>query len=196
MGQHHSPLEVLDLAFKQARLHDWRGTQEICASIAEQPPPVGAVARLDILICQYHLGHTQQIPERALPLLSHLPASAHLACVGLSLLAARKNASLPVFKPVVLALAAPANLAFDLPTVPLFVLLHPDLATCSVAETADASLMSEVVQTYLDSDALSEEERSKLESLAHRYRERAATIAASDLAVSGGEPRRKPWWKF
>jgi len=41
-------------------------------------------SRLNILICQYQLGFTDLIAERALPLLAHLPSGAAITTIGLS----------------------------------------------------------------------------------------------------------------
>lgn len=170
-------------AMEDARRGDWKHCQELCALTAEQQSPaVMSVSRLNILICQYQLGFTSQIPERALPLLTHLPNGAAIATIGLSLLAARKNGTLLDFKRVVLALADERHLAYDLPTVPIFVLLHENEIDCSVLESADASLMSEVVASFLSSDSLAADEEAKLQSLARRYRERADFAAASHLS--------------
>lgn len=179
MSDQTSPLDVLNYAFQQAKANDWRAAQELCAVLGNHPPPLGVIARLNILICQYHLRHTQLIPERALPLLEHLPPQLWPACIGLSLLAARKNDSLSDFKHLVLALAAPRNQELDLPTVPTFIMLNSDMATYSVLESADGALMSEVVQECSDAKGLTTEEKQRLLSLATRYRERASIIAAS-----------------
>lgn len=160
--------------------------QELCATLAEQPPKaLMATSRLNILICQYHLGYTQLIPERALPLLGHLPAGAALACLGLSLLAARKSDALATLKPVVLVLADERHSALDLPTVPTFVGLHDDLAGCTVVESPDGALMSEVVATFLCSGSLTEQETKALISLSRRYLEKAAIMAGSCTLQSG-----------
>ena len=179
MSDQASPLDVLNYAFQQAKANDWRAAQELCAVLGNHAPPLGVIARLNILICQYHLGHTQLIPERVLPLLGHLPPPLWPACIGLSLLAARKNNSLPDFKHLVLALADPRNQALDLPTVPTFVMLESDMATYRVVESADGALMSEIVQKCSDAKGLTEEEKHRLLLLASRYRERASITAAS-----------------
>jgi len=98
--------------------------QELCARLAMLASPVSPLARLNILICQYQLGHYQLIPERVLPLISHVPPVATLAFLGLALPAAHKADSVASFKQVALALASPENLAFDLPSVPTFVVLQ------------------------------------------------------------------------
>ena len=171
MNEQTSPLEILESAFQRSRLQDWRGAQELCAALGNHPPPIGAVARLNILICQYHLGHTKLIPERALPLLSHLPVTGWLPCAGLALLAARKNGNLPILKHVVLALADPKFQAWDLPTVPTHVMLDANMSACIVLESDDAALMSEIVQEFLKSPDLTADEQAKLQSLASRYRQ-------------------------
>lgn len=183
-------------AMEAAQRGDWRSCQEICARTAErQSPAVMTVSRLNILICQYQLGFTDLIPERALPLTPHLPFGATIACLGLTLLAARKSGTLLEFKRVVLVLADERHQAFDLPTVPTFVRLHENEVDCAVLEHADAALMSEVVATFLASDLLDAQERSKLESLARRYRERSVVTATSDLKPDAPPAKGRPWWK-
>lgn len=196
MNKETPPLEILESAFQRSRLGDWRGTQELCAALGDHPPPIGAVARLNILICQYHLGHTKLIPERALPLLSHLPAGGQLACVGLALLAARKNGELQKLKPVVLALTDPKYKAFDLPSVPTYVMLDRHLAKCVVLESDDAALMSEIVQEFLNSAGLTADEQRGLRSVADRYLERASKTAASNLKRNAVTRPKSAWWKF
>jgi hypothetical protein len=184
-------------AMDAAKRGDWKSCQELCALTAEQQSPaLMTVSRLNILICQYQLGFNDLIPERALPLTTHLPVGATLTCLGLSLLAARKSGTLFEFKPVVLALADERHKAFDLPTVPTFVLLHENEVDCTVLEHTDASMMSEVVASFISSDRLESEERSQLESLARRYRERAAVTAASNLRSDAPAAMKRPWWKL
>jgi hypothetical protein len=174
-------------AAEAAQARDWRRSQESSAKVAVYPvPQVCAVARLNILICQYHLGHFSLIAERALPLIQHLPPSATLTCVGIALLAANRTDSLLAFKKVALALAAPKYKAFDLPTVPIFVDLHDDLTTCKVRESTDAALMCEVVDKLLHSDGLKPAEGEALSSLAERYRQRVAETAAISLGGRAG----------
>lgn len=186
----------LKAAFAAADARNWKTCQELCALTAEQQPPtVMAVSRLNILICQYQLGFTNQIPERALPLISHLPAGGVVTTLGLSLLAAKKSGTLLDFKSLALALADERHQAFDLPTVPTFVLLHENETDCTVQENADAALMSEVVATFLSAGNLSSQETAKLESLARRYRERAAATAVSHFRADGATERKKSWWK-
>jgi hypothetical protein len=186
----------LSLACEAARQGDWMKAQQLLAPLVEHSMPLGAMARLNILVCHYHLGHVALIPERALPLLPHLPFGARLACAGLSLLAARKNETLLSYKEVVLALCDPANEPLDLPTVPTFVALGADPTACSVLESSDGALMSEVVHVFLHSGLLSPTEAAQLQSLAGRYRERASIVAAADLRRPPTAPaRRKPWWK-
>ena len=183
-------------AKEAAERGDWRSCQELCALTAErQSPALMTVSRLNILICQYQLGFTDLIPERALPLTTHLPLGATIACLGLSLLAARKSGTLLEFKPVVIALADERHKEFDLPTVPTYVLLHENEVDCTVLEHADASLMSEVVASFISSDLLDSRERLQLESLARRYRERAAFTVASHLRSNGTAAMKRPWWK-
>ena len=183
-------------AMDAAKAGNWRQCQELCALTAErQSPALMTVSRLNILICQYQLGFTSQIPERALPLITHLPAGAAIAAIGLSLLAARKSGTLLDFKRVVLALADERNSATDLPTIPIFVLLHENEDGCTVLEHADASLMSEVVASFLSSDSLVLEEQTKVQSLASRYRERADITAASHFSPKAQISDKKVWWK-
>jgi hypothetical protein len=196
MSEQISPIEILLTAMERAQKGDWREVQELCAELGNHPPPIGPVARLNILICQYHLGFTQQVPQRALPLLSHLPVTGWLPCLGLVLLAARKNGELARFKPIVMSLADPVYQAWDLPTVPTFVMLQPEKASCLVIESTDAALMSEIVQGFLSREDLSEDERAKLQSLADRYLERAVTTAARRLQQNGTPQPQRPWWKF
>lgn len=185
MSEQISPMEILSTAMARAQKRDWRKVQELCAELGNHPPPIGPVARLNILICQYHLGFTELVPQRALPLLSHLPVTGWLPCVGLALLAARKNGELAMFKPLAMALTDPRYLAWDLPTVPAFVMLQPEKAACMVIESTDAALMSEIVQDFLNREDLSGDERAKLQSLADRYLERAVTTAAKHLERNG-----------
>ena len=117
-------------------------------------------------------------------------------CIGLALLAARKNNTLSDFKHLALALAIPGNEPWDLPTVPMFVMLQSDMNSCIVFESNDCALMSEIVQIILDADEATSEERLKLNSLAKRYRERASLMAASHIASTTGNQIEKPWWKF
>ena len=198
MNEQSNATAKLRLACETARRGEWLQAQKLCAALANEPMPTGAIARLDILICQYHLGSVQLIPERALPLLAHLPVGAQLACAGLSLLAARKSETLLSFKEVVLALADRVNEPLDLPTVPTFVMVGADPTACSVVESSDGALMSEVVQAFLDSDVLAPAEVARLHSLADRYRVRASIVAASDLVPSRPAPSapRKPWWRL
>jgi hypothetical protein len=183
-------------AMEAAKRGDWRSCQELCALTSErQSPALMTVSRLNILICQYQLGSTDLIPERALPLIMHLTTGATIASLGLALLAARKSGTLLEFKPVVLALADERHRALDLPTVPTFVLLHENEVGCTVLEHADASLMSEVVGSFLSSDLLDSEEKPKLESLARRYRERAAITAASHLRPEAPSAKKQAWWR-
>ena len=196
MNEQTSPLEILESAFQRSRLQDWRGAQELCAALGNHPPPIGAVARLNILICQYHLGHTKLVPERALPLLSHLPVTGWLPCAGLALLAARKNGELPALKHVVLALADPKFQAWDLPTVPTCVMLDANMSACIVLESDDAALMSEIVQEFLKSPDLAAEEQAKLQSLASRYLDRASMTAAHTMERNDVTRPHRPWWKL
>ena len=181
MVEERPGIAQLSLACEAARQGDWMKAQQLLAPLGDQTMPLGAVARLNILVCQYHLGYVQLIPERALPLLPHLPLGARLACAGLSLLAARKSETLLNYKQVVLALCDPANEPLDLPTVPTFVTLGADPTACSVLESSDGALMSEVVHAFLGSDLLSQTEAAQLHYLAARYRERASIVAAADL---------------
>jgi len=111
------------------------------------------------------------------------------------LLAARKSGTLLDFKRVVLVLADERNLALDLPTVPTFVLLHENEVDCTVVEHGDAALMSEVVASFLASDTLDPEDKSKLQSLAARYRERADITAASHFRSAAPIAEKRAWWK-
>jgi hypothetical protein len=196
MSEQTNPLEILSAAMERARAGDWRRTQELCAELGNHPSPIGVVARLNILICHYHLGHTKLIPERALPLLSYLPVTGWLPCAGLALLAARKNGELAKLKPLVMALADPKYQAWDLPTVPTYVMLEPKIASCIVLESTDAALMSEIVQEFLSAGGLSADEQAKLQSLATRYLERAVATADHQLERSGVTRPQRPWWKF
>jgi len=196
MSGRMAPAEIMGAAFVRAQQSDWRGAQEICAKLGCHPVPIGAVARLNILICQYHLGHTKLIPERALPLLSHLPITGWLPCAGLAVLAARKNGELPKLRPLLMALADPKYQSVDLPTVPIFVMLQPGMASCSVVESADGALMSEIVQEFLNAGGLTADEQEKLQSLASRYLERAVMTAAANLKGNKSARPQRPWWKF
>lgn len=196
MIEQTSALEILQEALASAQVGNWRQAQESCAVLVNHAPPVGAVARLNILICQYQLGNTQLIPERALPLLSHLPVTGWLPCAGLALLAARKNGELSKLKPLVLALANPKFKAWDLPSVPTYVMLQPDMASCMVLESNDAALMSEIVQNFLGDRDLTTEEQTQLQSLGNRYLERAVATAAHFLEQKQVGQPQKPWWKF
>jgi hypothetical protein len=196
MNEQTSPLGILESAFQRSRLQDWRGAQELCATLGNHPPPIGAVARLNILICQYHLGHAKLVSERALPLLSHLPVTGWLPCAGLALLAARKNGELPILKPVVLALADPKFQPWDLPTVPTCVMLNANMSACMVLESDDVALMSEIVQEFLKSPDLTANEQAKLQSLASRYLDRASRTAADTMERNDVTQPHKPWWKL
>lgn len=178
---HQVALATFATAYEETQALNWLKAQETCAQLVYEPLPIGPMARLNILVCQYHLGHTQLIPERALPLLPHLPDSALVACIGLALLAAWKNDSLPTFKNLALALAGADLKPFDLPSVPTFVMLQPDLSSCAVAESADVAQMSEIAQWYLKSEGLSVDEGARFQSLAERYRKRSAETAARHL---------------
>jgi hypothetical protein len=191
MNKQPSPMGILLSAVKRSESHDWRGAQELFATLGNHPPPIGVVARLNILICQYHLGFTKLIPERALPLLEHLSVIGWLPCAGLALLAARKNGELPNLKPVILALADPKFKALDLPAVPTYVMLAADMSSYLVLESSDAALMSEVVQEYLRSADLSAEEQAKLQSLASRYLDRASITAAHTMQRNNVAEERK-----
>ncbi len=101
MSEYRTAAAKLRLACETAQRGNWLEAQKLCAALTDEPMPLGAIARLNILVLQYHLGFMQLIPERALPLLPHLPMGAQLACAGLSLLAARKSETLLSFKQVV-----------------------------------------------------------------------------------------------
>jgi len=176
-------LAQLDSAYAQAKAGDWRAAQETCATLGSDPvPAVATVARLDILICQYHLGFTGQIPERALPLLQHLPSSATFTCLGLILLAAGRNGELRVARKTALYLARLESSAWDLPTVPTFVLLRTDLTTCMVIESADPEPLCAVVEQVLQLPDLSTDERQSLSSLQERYHERMKANGAGQTS--------------
>ncbi len=166
-----------------AQRGDWIAAQEACSGLAMLAPPVGPLARLNILVCQYHLGHTQLIAERVLPLLQHIPSSASLTCAGLALLAARKAGTLHSYQGLLAILANEENTAFDLPTVPIFIKLQSDMQTCGILESHDCALMCEIVQTVLDSNTLSEGDAARLKSLAERCRTRTAATALSHLCT-------------
>ena len=186
---HQAALATFATAYEETQVLNWLKAQETCAQLVFEPVPIGPMARLNILVCQYHLRHTQLIPERALPLLPHLPDSALVACIGLVLLAAWKNDSLHTFKNLALALASFDLKPFDLPSVPTFVMLQPDLTSCAVAESADVAQMSEIAQWYLKSEGLSVDEEAKFQSLAQRYRERSAETATRHLVGRLGRDR-------
>lgn len=188
---------TVEAAMAAAQAGDWRHCQQLSAMTAEhQSPALMCVSRLNILICQYHLGSVQLIPERALPLLPLLPPGAVPACLGFALLAARKSGTLPQFKGVALGLAADWLEPLDLPSVPLFVLLHENQADCSVIEHSDGSLMSEVVHHFLESGGIDAAESAKLRSLAAKYRKRAVLMATHEVSLKSAACKRKPWWKF
>ena len=193
MPQESSPSweVIVAAALEAAKVSDWKRCQELCALTAERrSPALMTVSRFNILICQYQLGFTNLIPERALPLIEHLPPDAVLATLGLSLLAARKNGTLQDYKRVVLALADAGKEALELPSVPIFVLLHEDEIRCTVHEFSDASLMSEIVSSFLAMNSLNSDSRTKLESLAQRYRERADITANNLLESKASKPGR------
>jgi len=183
---HQVALATLATAVVQTQVLSWRQAQETCAQLVDEPLPIGSMARLNILVCEYHLRHTQLIPERALALLPHLPQAAVVACIGLVLLAAWKNDSLHNVKNVALALADADLKPRDLPSVPRFVMLRADLSSCAVAESMDVAQMSEIAQWYLKSEGLSVDEEARFQSLAQRYREHAANTARLPLRVRRG----------
>ena len=103
---------------------------------------VGPLARLNVLVCQYHLGHTQLNAERALRLLQCLPTFATLTRAGLALPLGTLNSHCGV----VIILANEENRAFDLPSDPTFVKLQPDMQTWGVLEVPPVLSSRETTQ--------------------------------------------------
>lgn len=183
------PFDVMQQAFEFANAKDWRRARDLCASCQLEPPPVGAVARLNLLICQYHLGHAKLVPRSAFALLPSLPAPAQLACAGLILLAAHADGTIQSFKHVALAISGSQYSPLDLPTVPSFVLLQPDMKNCLVQEGADVGPMISAIDALLAPSDLPDEARLALVSLAERYRHRAALMLQSAAVAPSVEAK-------
>ncbi len=171
-------MEILACATDLSGDGYWKRAQKFYQQVENDSSLIGVVARLNILIGQYHMGDTQLIPERAVALLPHLPITGWLPCAGLALLAGRKNGQLGKLKPLVLALSDPRFEPADLPNVPISVMIEQETSQCIVREKADTGAMRDVVQEYLESGDLAADERTEVESLAARYLQWASRLAA------------------
>lgn len=162
-------------ALALTRQKDWQACLSACARLANADDSrLASVARLNMLICQYRLGqHVPVAITDIVPLLDELPAAARPTCLCVKLLASHEVGAVELEK-VVLRILAGWNLrSMELPSAPIFVLLGQDGEECEIVEDTDASIVTEIIDGFLEDTRPGSEDHGKLESLAQRYRERA-----------------------
>ena len=162
---------LLSEAHRQQQAGDWQAMMALCVE-ARKDPTHAPIAELDILIARYHLDRHDGLVDKALTLMTRLPAMAQVACCGIAMLSAFHTKDFEVAKKLAVRLAQVIKKPVDLPTLPTFVALAGERVI--VLEKDSVVPILPAIRRLQDSVSCTDEERSLLAELVKRYEIREA----------------------
>ena len=171
---------ALNDALMHAQVKDWQACLGTCAALTDSDDPrLATVARLNVMICQYHQReYAQTLSADLIHLLDHLPPSACPSCLCVSILAAHELGVAEMCKFLMLLLASWTLEPMELPGTPTFIILGGEEQACEIVESADSAPMIEIAEELMLDAERGSDKFLALESLVERYRARSIEMDA------------------